>query len=236
MKKYFKITNYINALKSVVRGKYKKSHSQNGEDIIVKFIFDSIGIKTPSYIDIGAHDPLRMSNTALFYSLGSKGINIEPDPELFQKITHYRKRDINLNIGISREESEMDFYIMSHPALSTFSKEAAMNAHQEGGASIIEIRKIRTTTIPGIISKYWNNKFPDFLSIDVEGLDLEILKSINFSKTFPKVICAETISYSLTGRGEKNLELIHYIENNGYLLFADTYINSIFVKRNLWQR
>lgn len=62
----------------------KKSYSQSGEDLIIKYIFDALGIEKPSYIDVGAYHPYCLSNTSLFYELGSKGINIEPDPMLFK--------------------------------------------------------------------------------------------------------------------------------------------------------
>ena len=92
---------------------HKKSYSQCGEDLIVKFIFDSLSIAKPSYIDIGAHDPFLISNTALFHELGSRGINIDPDDNLLEKIKAVRPEDINLNIGVGPEKSTMDLYIMS---------------------------------------------------------------------------------------------------------------------------
>src|SRR5688572_17355247 len=84
---------------------YRKiSYSQSGEDLIIKYIFDNLGISQPSYFDIGAHHPFFLSNTALFYSLGCRGINVEPDPSLFTPFKDKRKEDINLNIGISSSE------------------------------------------------------------------------------------------------------------------------------------
>lgn len=99
----------------------KKSFSQSGEDLIVKFIIDNLGINKPTYIDIGAHHPYFISNTALFYKNGCRGINIEPDPPLFKVFLKYRKEDVNLNIGISDCNSESDFYIISASTLNTFS-------------------------------------------------------------------------------------------------------------------
>ena len=74
------------------------------------------------------------------------------------------------------------------------------------------------------------------MSLDVEGLDEMILKSINYEKSCPSVICVETISFSENGDGVKNKPIIEFLESKGYLLFADTYINTIFVKKDKWIR
>ena len=212
---------------------FKKSYSQSGEDIIIKFIFDSLSIAKPSYIDIGAHDPFLISNTALFNELGSKGINIDPDDNLLEKFKAVRPEDINLNIGVGPEKSKMELYIMSEKALNTFSKKEAENCVKEG-LEIIDTKSVNILTLNEIIIKYNNGNFPDFLSLDAEGFDFDILKSINFNHYYPKVICVETISFSKSGKGVKNQELIIFLESKGYFLYADTHINSIFVKKEIW--
>jgi FkbM family methyltransferase len=222
--KLFRLPRYI-----------KASYSQCGEDLIVRYIFDALAIDRPSYIDIGAHDPEYFSNTALFYKHGSKGINIEPDPKLFKKFLKKRKKDINLNIGISNSESEADFYLMSSPTLNTFSK-AEADAYVSHGYSILSIEKVKSYTLNQIISKYCGGQFPDFLSLDVEGLDFSILNSINYEVSIPIVICVETISFSETGQGRKNQQIIDFLVAKGYMIYADTYINTIFVKKDKWIR
>ena len=207
---------------------YKKSYSQCGEDLIVKFIFDTISIAKPSYIDIGAHDPFLISNTALFSELGSTGINIDPDVNLLEKIKAVRPKDINLNLGVGPEKSSMNLYIMSEKALNTLSKKEAENCVKEG-LKIIDTKRVNVSTINEIIKEYNNGIFPDFLSLDAEGFDFDILKSINFDQNYPKVICVETISFSKSGKGVKNQELIDFLISKNYLLYADTHINSIFM-------
>lgn len=214
----------------------KISYSQSGEDLIVKYIFENLNIKNPTYIDIGAHHPYYISNTALFYQNGSIGINIEPDPTLFKAFIKERKKDVNVNIGIGNKNEELDFYIISSTTLNTFSKEEAYNYQKEGNYTIKSIEKIKVRTLSNVINEFSNGIFPQFLSIDAEGIDELIIKSIDFDKNFPIVICIETISFSNSGNGLKNKELIKYIEQKGYLLYADTNINSIFVRENLWRR
>lgn len=214
----------------------KASYSQCGEDLIVKFIFDNLNIKNPSYIDIGAHHPFYISNTALFYQNGSVGINIEPDPILFEAFVKDRKKDKNLNIGISDNEGILDFYVISSPTLNTFSKEEAYNYEKEGDYKVKSIEKIKVNTLSNVLNEYSNGVFPQFLSIDAEGIDEIIIKAIDFEKNFPIVICIETISFSTSGNGVKNIELIKFIEDQGYIYYADTYINSIFVKEIYWRK
>ncbi len=214
----------------------RSSYSQSGEDLIIKFIFNALKIKNPSYIDIGAHHPFHISNTALFYNSGSRGINIEPDPSLFKNFQKFRKDDINLNIGIGEEEKEVDFYIISAPTLSTFSKKEAEKYSKEGNFIIKEVKKVRVRKLQDVIDEVYESFFPQFLNIDAEGVDELIIKSLNFEKNFPIVICIETISFSTKGDGKKNEDIINFIIEKGYLLYADTYINSIFVKEELWRK
>lgn len=214
----------------------KRSFSQCGEDLIVKFIFDQLGIAKPTYLDIGAHDPYYISNTALLYLNGSRGINVEPDPVLFQKFITERKVDINLNVGVGEQEGEADFYIINVPTLNTFSKEQAEAYNKEGNYEIVKVSKIKLTTLEQILIDNCQNKFPDFLSLDAEGIDDLILSQLATLETKPIVICVETISFSDSGNGIKDLKMQEFLKPLGYMLYADTYINSIFVLENRFKR
>jgi len=211
----------------------KKSYSQCAEDLLIQYIFSLRGIRKPSYIDIGANDPFFLSNTALFYKNGSRGINIEANPQLMKQFYKSRPKDINLNIGISDKEDELDFYIMADNTLSTFSKSES-DFMISGGKSLEAIKKIKLTTIANVLEKYSNNQFPDFLSIDVEGMDFQILQSINFEKSKPKVICVEAAEYSPVGAGARRIELIDFLVSKGYYEYANTNLNAIMVDRKFW--
>lgn len=214
----------------------RPSYSQTGEDVIIDFIFSQLHITKPSYIDIGAHHPFYLSNTALFYSKGCSGINIEPDPELFKQFTKYRKKDININCGIGADSGELMLNIMNVPAVNTFSAKEAQRLEKEHGFTITKQIKVPVLPVDAVINKYANGIFPDFLSLDVEGLDMEIIRSINFKQSAPTVICTETISYSDTGQGVKQTEIIDYLQKQGYMVYADTNINTIFVLEEKWKR
>lgn len=88
-------------LKRILFGKHSKiSYSQSAEDIQIESIFGALGIQKPTYIDIGAHAPVYLSNTYLFYRKGSRGVCIEPNPHLYKNIQKNRKHDICLNMGV----------------------------------------------------------------------------------------------------------------------------------------
>lgn len=223
----------IHLLRKLLSTKYRKSFSQCGEDLLIRYVFILRGIKKPSYIDIGANDPFFLSNTALFHSKGSRGINIEANPSLHKKFMKKRPDDINLNIGISTQEDELDFYIMEDNTLSTFSQQECEQMQAQGN-KLQEVKKIRLTTVEQIIEKYCGGVFPDFLSIDVEGMDFDILQSINFEKYRPKVICVEAADYSPVGAGQRRTELIDYLVSKDYYEYANTNLNAIMVDRKFW--
>ena len=211
----------------------KKSFSQCGEDLIIQYIFLLRGIKKPSYIDIGANHPFFISNTALFYKIGCRGVNIEANPDLIRDFKRYRRRDINLNMGVSSKREELDFYIMSDNTLSTFSKQES-DSMVLNGARLKEVKKVKLSSLEEILNKYCNGVFPDFMSIDVEGLDFKILKSINYDRETPKVICVEAAEYSPVGAGARRSDLINFLVSKGYYEYANTNLNAIMVRKDFW--
>jgi FkbM family methyltransferase len=238
IKKYFVLSNYIEFINSnliLSKIKHKKiSYSQMGEDLIIDFLFQLRGIKKPTYIDIGAHHPYYLNNTAIFYLKGCRGINIEPDPLLFKKFIKKRKKDINLNYGVLDIKAEMEYYIMSSKTLNTFSKHRAYEYQNDNGYAIKSIKKIPVDTITNIIEQYCSGIFPDFLTIDAEGYDLKILESIDFTKTKPKIICTETLTLAENNEGKKINEIIDFLKSKDYLIVADTFINTIFASKDFW--
>lgn len=208
----------------------KLSYSQAGEDLIIDFIFKAIGRTNIHYVDIGAHEPIYLSNTYLFYEKGNRGVLIDASIECCRRSAIARPEDIIQNIGVTgKDASVLDFYIMDPPTLNTFSKEEASLC----GHEIKEILRIKVENINTILGNLPFKQI-DLLSLDVEGLDEEIIHSMNFEKFRPTVICLETITYSKNRDGKKKVELINTVVANDYVLFADTYINTIFVDRKSW--
>lgn len=213
----------------------KKSYSQCGEDVIVDFLREALKINTFSYLDIGANDPITINNTYLFYRKGFKGVCIEPDPILYDRLRRLRKGDICLNAGVGvKEEKEADFYMMTANTLNTFSKAEAERYQSYGNCKIEKILKVPLVSINDVIERYLK-PYPTFVSLDIEGLDFEIIKTFDFSKLRPEIFCIETLTYTTDNSEIKIKILIDYMTDNGYMLYADTYVNSIFVEKNIWK-
>jgi FkbM family methyltransferase len=209
------------------------SYSQCGEDILIDYVFKLRNITSPTYIDIGANHPKYLNNTYKFYLRECSGINIEPNSQLIEEYKHTRPRDVNLNFGISGSEGELLFYMFEDDTLNTFSKDEA-DLIIGSGHKLLQEKLIKTYPLSTIIQNYANNNFPDLLTIDVEGLDFEIIQSIDFSTSFPKIMCLETAEYSPIGAGKKREDLMNYVCEKGYSLYADTNLNSIYVKNEFW--
>jgi FkbM family methyltransferase len=232
-----KLASLVRRSPNVKNDYVKTSYSQCGEDLIIDFLFQQMGIEKPSYIDIGAHHPNYINNTFLFYKKGARGVSIEPDPSLIAQFNLIRKEDTNLNIGVGETNGMADFYIMNEPTLNTFVKEEAERMEAEKSVyKIAEVKKIKISKLSDVISQYCHGKFPELLSIDVEGLDELILKSIEYNSDAPKVMCVETLTFSAEGKGVKKNELIDFVKSKGYMVYADTYINTIFVKEGLYHK
>ncbi len=228
----------LEKLRSLYLCKPRKSYSQNGEDLIVEFIFFTLGIKNPGYIDIGANHPWFINNTYLFYKKGSKGMCVEPDPYLFKRLKKARKNDICLNAGIgSSSQEKANYYITTSKTLNTFSEEEAnkiKNSESFGKQKIEKIIQIPLISINEINEKYFK-KYGDFVSIDTEGYDLEILKSFDFLKFRPKVLCVETACLGSDNKFEKEQEIIDFMIRQDYFVYADTFINTIFIDKSIWK-
>ena len=211
------------------------SFSQTGEDLIAAFIFQALGFARPSYLDLGAYDPWRLSNTARFYLQGARGVNVEPNPAQFQRFLQSRPEDRNLNFGIAAAAGTLTYYVLDAATLNTFSREEAERCVREEGHRILREIPVPVRTLPDVLAEYCRGEFPDFLSVDIEGLDRLVVEIVAAHPVQPKVICLETVSYSRGGQGQKDAALIQALCACGYLVFADTYINTLFVREELWR-
>ena len=192
-----------------------------------------MGVVRPSYMDLGAHHPSYLNNTKLLYVDGSRGINVEANPQLIPKFRRQRSKDTNLNFGIVDDEGNgetKDFYVMNVPAMSTFSPEEARRLEAETSIRVAKTIPVPVRGVSSLVDQYCGGAFPDLLTVDIEGTDSLVVPSVcrtPFDRR-PKVICIETLTYSETGTAAKKTELIASIAAAGYDVYADTYINTIF--------
>jgi hypothetical protein len=110
-----------------------------------------------------------------------------------------------------------------------------MRRQKESGIAIREERQLPLKTINHIIGEYFES-WPNFISIDVEGLDLAILKTLDFSRYKPEVICAETVEFNARRPVEKIPAIGFFLESQGYFVFADTFINTVFCRKDVYNQ
>jgi len=201
-----------------------KTYSQHAEDLMVLNIFTLMKIIKPSYIDIGANHPINISNTYLLYERGSTGINIEPNPNLIELFKTQRPNDKNLNIGISPTGGSMNFYMIDDTSgrNTLVESEAKRFIEEYPQFSIRQVITVPTRKLNDIIDEECEGVFPDFLTMDTEGLDYDILRSTDFSKSKPKVMCIEV-------RPEFSPCFNMLMERNGYICYCRMGINLIYV-------
>lgn len=214
---------------------YRKSYAQCGEDMIVRFVFDALGIDRPRFLDLGAHHPTYLSNTYALYAEGCRGVNVDASPAAIAAFRRVRPDDVNLNLGVGTSSGELQFFEMSVPTLSTFSEVQARRYESEGGARIVGTRTVPVRTFHEIVNEHFQAP-PDFVSLDVEGLDVAILQSIDFTACRPTVFCIETLTYSSGRQGERIGEIDPIMAGAGYMKYADTHVNTIYVVESAWRQ
>lgn len=205
-----------------------KSYSQEGEDLILRRLFENR--ETGFYVDIGAHHPVRFSNTYFFYKRGWRGINIDAMPGSMRAFNTFRPRDINLEQAVSEMPRTLDFYVFNEPALNGFDAKLSQERDAHADAfKIVEIRKLKTRRLDSILNEYHlAQQNIDFMSIDVEGLDLDVLKSNDWSRYRPEVVLVEVLNGTFPELLTSDIS--RYLHSQGYEIFAKA-VNTVIYRR-----
>lgn len=200
------------------------SYAQHGDDFMILNLFEMIGKDKPSYLDLGAHHPLFISNTALLYERGSRGVNIEANPNLIAEFKRLRPHDVTVNVGVGPHEGKLPFYVYDFTSgRNTFSKaEVERNADKMTVQYTVDIE---VKTLTQIVKEYCGGVMPDLLSVDLEGLDYDVLASYDFKKSAPKVICVET-------RANEIQKMRDLLDLRGFVLYCRMGENLFFVHEN----
>ena len=221
-----------------IKGKksYKKSFSGGAQDLIINYFFKnkSKGI----YLDIGCFHPFIGNNTYKLFQKGWNGINIDLDFHTIDLFNYFRKNDSNINIGVSDKTGNQDLYF--------FHNRAAINTlSQLRGKNFKEIKKIKTDTLNNIIqaTKFKDCKI-DFLSVDVEGYEMQVLRDFNFKKYCPDLIVVEYLEPNLEqvefhNQSLKNIfqsELYNFMIKNDYTMVNWLHSDLIFVSNRIREK
>lgn len=212
--KNFIIFGFIEIFRTILR-KLNISYSQFREDMYISKILNK---KIVSYIDIGANDPIKFNNTYKFYKRGGRGIIIEPNQNLINKISRLRPHDQILNIGLGDKKSTQKFYIIDPDVNSTFNQRSVSKLLQSG-CELISTPKVKIYTLENIFKKYIKKNWVDTISIDTEGYDYKILQGNNWQKYRAKIIIIESDTTNTK----------QFLNKNGYVLQKKIGLNSIYV-------
>ena len=215
---FFEFPSYI---KRKIKTK-QTSYSLTGIDLIIKYMLKK---KDGFYIDIGCNHPVFNNNTYLLSKEGWSGINIDIDKKSIDLFNIFRKKDINLNMAASSSIGELD-YINYHEK-SPINK-IKTNNDVLSEKKITSIKKINSKTLNSIIenSKYKNTKI-DFISIDVEGHELEVIKGFNLQKYKPRVVVIEYLDLKLKKIDIKNFDINNILESEIYEIMVSNDYNLV---------
>ncbi len=213
----------------------KVSTAQSGEDSIIAYVLMHLGYEGEkvTYLDIGANHAKYLSNTYYFYKKGARGVLVEANPELIPELRLLRNRDIVLNYCVTaKDDGDVPFYILNADGLSSFDYNVVNNALTVNSSlAVKQTLMIKSKTIRSIFEEFFTES-PTILNIDIEGCELEVLRSCDFETFRPLVICVEMIPYEAKMTiNKKNTKILNYLIENDYIEYAFTGINSIFIDK-----
>jgi len=230
MLEYFKLLYY-----SFYRPKIffsKKTYSLFQEDLFIKKYFKNRS--KGFFIDVGCYHPLDGNNTQLLYKKGWNGINFDINHYSIKLFEFFRKRDINIHSGISNKKTKLTMYYRKEiNMLNTLDKKIAKIHFRNG----FKKKNIQVNTLNFFISKYFKKiEKIDFLNIDVEGVELNVLKSLNFKQYKPQLICIEIHNsknmYDTNYDYLKSNDIYKYLINKGYHIVWKKKYSFILERKN----
>ena len=207
----------------------RASFSEQGEDIVLYHVVrDLLKVEKATYIDVGAAEPVLSNNTYLLWGVGHRGVLVEPNPVLAAKLRDQRRGDkvVEAGIGVT-DATEADYYeIKGNPMLNTFSPDQVKRLQEGKSENVVErVRKMPLININRLIDETLG-KAPDVLSTDIEGLDYDIIKSLDITRYRPGAICAETLAMNASGDYS---EITKYLLTQGYVVRGGSTVNTIYV-------
>ncbi|HAS81814.1 MAG TPA: hypothetical protein DCS43_03855 [Verrucomicrobia bacterium] len=197
------------------------SYAQEGEDILIdKILRRLVNGRKGFYVDVGANDPVRHSLTYNLYKQGWHGINIEPRPESKALFDRIRPRDINIETGVSDVTGNLDFHLFELSVYNTFDDDLARQFAK--ASKPIGIRRLPVQRLDTLLEKHMPEGQPiDLLSIDVEGFELNVLKSSDWQRYRPLLVALEVLEYDLAN-GPGQAAPVAFMLDHGYRFLAKT--------------
>jgi FkbM family methyltransferase len=205
------------------------SFAEQGEDLLLfPVVRDILKVERATYVDVGAAYPVKGNNTYLLYSLGGHGVLVEPNPWFAAQLRTRRPRDqvVEAGIGTSEAGAADYFVIRGNALLNTFSPAQVEALEQTLGDNAVErVVRVPLLTLNRLISERLDAA-PDVLSTDVEGLDFDILRTLDLDRLRPGVICAES---AWKTSGGADAPLTEYLVSKGYMPRGGSLVNTVYV-------
>lgn len=206
----------------------RTAFAQYGEDVNVMEMLRTLGRKQITYVDIGANDPVLHSNTYLFYRDGSSGLLVDANPEICKRIRAKRPRDVVENVGVAAKSGPpLTLNVMDLDGLSSLSSEWSDRLEAEGLAKKVKSFEVKVVGINEILEKFGRTEI-DFASLDVEGLDFDVISAWDFDRFRPFIFCIETGIVS-AGKLVRDSRFHELMKARGYSPLFETYSNTIFI-------
>jgi len=227
-KHYRTVTGCLRRLGGIFDEYWTPSYSQEGEDILLTRL---LGVRRQGfYVDVGAHHPRRFSNTFLFYKMGWRGINIEPSPVAIAEFNRLRPRDTNVAVGVGESKGELEYFEFDDPALNTFSEELMRKRERSTPYRMVNRKRIAVDRLDAVLRRTLppDHKI-DFLSIDTEDFDLQVLHSNDWQVYRPDFVLVEALDFVMLEAPTHPVQ--RFMSAVGYGLVAKT-MNTLFY-RNL---
>lgn len=200
------------------------SFAQYGEDVLLYTLFAPA--TRGFYIDVGAHHPWRLSNTYKLYLRGWSGITIEPNPDAAASFARQRPRDLHLICGIARERAELTFYKFADSKLNSFDSEQANRMEQK----IIERIRVACLPLQDVVDQHRPDGAIDLLSVDCEGLDLDVLSSFDWARIRPTAVIVEDFEQFTRNKDSASLSSIRsFLTERRYALVSQAVFSFIYV-------
>ncbi len=172
--------------------------SQEGEDLVLLELLADRVASPGFYVDVGAHHPRRFSNTYVFYLQNWSGINIDPTPGSMTPFRQERDRDINLEVGVDEADGTRPFFLFNDPELNTFDPERVRFLESSTPYRVVGQHQLPVRRLDAILNEHLPaGRTLDFLNVDVEGLDLAVVRSNDWTRYRPRVVVLEDHEFDL---------------------------------------
>ncbi|HEX2175755.1 MAG TPA: FkbM family methyltransferase [Nocardioidaceae bacterium] len=194
---------------------HRLSYSQFGEDITAQNLLRNVG--SGFYVDIGAHHPLRHSNTAMLHMKGWQGVTVEPMLQGFRAFQRFRPHAINVRAAIHNEKDSVTLYKFRGGLANTVMKERAEDMRES--KEVVGEEIVPALNLNGVFERHVPEGVRvNYLTVDIEGYDTEAILAFDLDKYRPDVVCIEIHRPDMLALGEH--AAVKHLSGHGYQLYA----------------